>query len=92
MENLQENVLENLNENTDQTNDENQNGAVESGVFGRPEKSQNFGGQEKSVYYYWQSGVKKPTNSNLKNQNEIDLNESTENESEKMQETLFCSA
>ena len=85
MENLQENVLENLNENTDQTNDENQNGAVESGVFGRPEKSQNFGGQEKSVYYYWQSGVEKLTNNNLKNQNEIE----TENESEKMQEIFL---
>ena len=81
--------MENLNENTDQTNDENQNSAVESGVLGRPEKSSNFGGQEKSVYYYWQSGVEKPTNNNLKNQNEIDLNESTENESEKMQENFL---
>ena len=58
-------------------------------MLGWPEKSPNFGGQEKSVYHYWQSGVNKPTNSNLKNQNEIGLNESTENESEKMQEIFL---
>ena len=54
-------------------------------MLGRPEKSPNFGAQEKSVYYYWQSGVEKLTNNNLKNQNEIE----TENESEKMQEIFL---
>ena len=76
---MQENVLENLNENTDQTNDENQNSAVESGVLGRPEKSPNFGGQEKSVYYYWQSdktGVEKLTNDDLQNESSKNILES----------------
>ena len=54
MENLQENVLENLNGNTVQTNDESQNSAVESGVLGRPEKSPNSGGHEKSdIHILW---------------------------------------
>ena len=37
-----------------QTNDESQNSAIESGVLGRPEKSPNFGGHEKSdIHISW---------------------------------------